>query len=94
MKKWMAIGFLVLLSLQVVPVWHLLLGGVSPVSSWIDEDKPDEGKTKAPKGDKECLAVRFEFAAPRTAATRIGTIDILSLPAPFLESFSPPPDRS
>ena len=93
MKKVIAIAFVLILFIQVAPVWNLFVDGSNPVSSWIDEDKPDDSKSKENKAAKAIIvhppvltqaSARCEYFDPQR---------ISSLPAPYLDSFSPPPDR-
>ncbi len=93
MKKVIAIAFFLILFIQVAPVWNLFIDGSNPVSSWIDEDKPDDSKSKENKAAKAIIVhppvltladARSEYPDPQRAS---------SLPAPYLESFSPPPDH-
>jgi hypothetical protein len=92
MKKWIAILFVSLLCLQAVPVLHFFASEKSVFYAYVDEDKPDECKLKQKKESNDCLS-GFPFLLEADPLIKqYSSLRALSLPAPYLESFTPPPD--
>ncbi|GAB4093085.1 hypothetical protein [Flaviaesturariibacter terrae] len=91
MKKLIALFLAFLLLLQAIPVVPQLLCDDVTVS-WVDEDKPGDGKMKEKKDGKEFLSLSLtpvisaEPVKPACAPLR------KALPCPHLERFTPPPN--
>ena len=92
MKKWIAILFVSLLCLQAIPVLHFFAAEKSVFYAYVDEDKPDECKLKQKKETNDCLSNFALPVAEEASAKKYHPLQLLSLPAPYLESFTPPPN--
>lgn len=92
MKKWIAILFVFLLCLQAIPVLHFFAADKGVFYAYVDEDKPDECKLKQKKETHDCLSGFILPVAEDVPAKQYGSLRLLSLPSPYLESFTPPPN--
>lgn len=92
MKKAVAIFFLFLLCLQAVPVLHFFSSQKSIFYSYVDEDKPAEAKMKEKADGKEFLSPQLLVVTLEPNPVAHKSFYISSLPSPYLESFTPPPD--
>jgi len=94
MKKGFAILFMFLLFAQAIPVAHLFITEECSLFSLIDEEKPQESKSKETSSCKEFTFVTYEFT-PQEISTGYHTpMNRTHLPSPFLEFFTPPPDQA
>jgi hypothetical protein len=91
MKRPIAILFMLLLLLQAIPVLHFF--SEHNFYAYVDEDKPEETKLKKKDG-KECLTVALTFSSSETLLKLLPANILLALPAPYLESFTPPPNAT
>lgn len=91
MKKIIAILGLVLMFMQAVPVLHLFVSE-DIAFTLVEEDKPAETKLKEKKDGKEYVH-HCHYWVVDVQQQHLSCCSYLSaLPAPFLESFTPPPD--
>lgn len=89
MKRAFAILFMFTLLLQAIPVLHFFSEGNFYV--YVDEDKPEETKLKK-KEVKEYISATSVLSFTVSSLNGVPEISILALPAPYLESFTPPPN--
>ena len=93
MKQVIAILLFALFILQAIPVVRLFAAAKDvAVASVLDEDKPDDGKQKEKQLAKEFLPVSAASFSSNLSSISYHTPLVHSLPAPYLESFTPPPD--
>jgi hypothetical protein len=91
MRKAFAIICLILLFSQAIPVVHFF-AEEDVIIALIDEDKPEEGKIKGKIPGKEfCTTFNIELLSFRIKAVTQAFLSS-SLPTPYLEFFTPPPD--
>ena len=82
--------FMFLLLLQAIPVLHFFSERNFYV--YVDEDKPEETKLKEKKDAKECVANFDAFASANASLKKVSENSSSSLPSPYLDSFTPPPN--
>ena len=93
MKQLIAILLLALFTLQAIPVMRLLAAAKDIASfTVLDEDKQDDEKSKEKKDIKEYLTAPAATLQRDSQSIPYHTPLIHSLPSPYLESFTPPPD--
>lgn len=90
MKQLIALFLSLLLLVQAIPVAALLLGDDASVS-WVDEDKPEDGKIKDKKA-KEFLTCDLPQPLECRIVTHFAPLRSPALPCPYLERFTPPPN--
>ena len=84
---------MLLMCLQAIPVLDFFSTD-KIFYSYVDEDKPEETKLKEKKEDKE-QAVNPHFSSSADILLQhFDPNNILSLPSPYLESFTPPPNTA
>ena len=89
MKRAFAILFMFSLLLQAIPVLHFFSERNFYV--YVDEDKPEETKLKK-KEIKEYVSGTSTLSFSVVVLNQVPEISLLALPAPYLESFTPPPN--
>ncbi len=76
--------------LQAIPVLHFFSERNFYV--YIDEDKPEETKLKEKKDAKECITLFASFSSDDPSLKTFSENSSPSLPSPYLDSFTPPPN--
>ena len=93
MRKLISIWLLFLLCLQAIPLVQFVVDE-DLTYSWVDEDKPEEGKVKGKKEIKEFYSASIIAPAPAAPELHYAPVIARTLPCPYLETFSPPPNAS
>lgn len=91
MKRPIAILFILLMCLQAIPVFDFFSAD-KVFYTYVDEDKTEETKLKEKKDDKEQVITPHYLATGSILLKHFDLNHILSLPSPYLESFTPPPN--
>ncbi|RYY89010.1 MAG: hypothetical protein EOO15_07350 [Chitinophagaceae bacterium] len=91
MKKFIAFFFMFLLLLQAIPLVPQLVADDILVS-WVDEDKPQDSKSKEKKDGKEFLSFLAATPAAGAAQKPYGAPQRAIPACPYLERFIPPPN--
>jgi hypothetical protein len=90
MKRPIAILFMFLMLLQAIPVLNFFSERNFYV--YVDEDKPEETKLKVKKDGGECIAIFPAFTSENASLKKSCKNSAPSLPSPYLDSFTPPPN--
>jgi hypothetical protein len=93
MKRPIAILFMLLMCLQAIPVLDFFSTD-KIFYAYVDEDKPEETKLKEKKEDKQYTTTYPYSTESGNSLKHSDTDRILSLPSPYLESFTPPPNTA
>ncbi|RYZ23009.1 MAG: hypothetical protein EOO16_06765 [Chitinophagaceae bacterium] len=93
MRKLISILLLFLLCLQAIPLVQFVVEE-DLTYSWVDEDKPEEGKVKGKKAIKEFCPAPALMATVSDPELHYAPVIARALPCPYLETFTPPPNTS